>query len=142
MEKELDWKECIRQGIVRDMTPDPERAAHLVLMAMLRFEFWNREIENKFSALKVEAYYEVIKELVFAMLYRKGLDCSNHICLISYLKENVPDFDYETNKINELRRARNDIAYRGFNVSSDYLKKNELEFKWIIGKLKEIAEQA
>lgn len=137
----MDWKECIRQGVVKRTSPDDERALHLISIAVLRFEFWNREIDPKFSALKVEAYYEVIKELMFAMLYRKGFDCSNHVCLISYLAEHTADFDYETNKIDELRRIRHDIDYRGINVSSDYLKQNELEFKWIIQKLKDIAEK-
>ncbi|MFA5888394.1 MAG: hypothetical protein WC852_06820 [Candidatus Nanoarchaeia archaeon] len=140
MENALNWNECIRQGIAKHTEPDKERATHITCMAMLRFEFWDRKIDPKFSALKVEAYYEVIKELMFAMLYRKGFDCSNHVCLISYLAEHTADFDYETNKIDELRRVRHDIAYRGFNVSSNYLEQNELEFKWIIQKLKEKAE--
>jgi len=141
MEKALNWIECIRQGIVKQTEPDTERTRHLISMAMLRFEFWNREIDPKFSALKVEAYYEVIKELMFALLYKKGFDCSNHVCLISYLTEYISDFEYETMKIDELRIVRHDIDYRGFNVSSDYLEQNELEFKWIIQKLKEIAEK-
>lgn len=136
----MNWKECIEQGAVARIVPDAERASHLISMAMLRFEFWDRQIDSKFSALKVEAYYEIMKEIMFALLYKKGFDCSNHICLISYLVEHAPDFEYETMKIDELRRVRHDIGYRGFNVSGNYLKQNELEFKWIIQKLKEIVE--
>jgi len=36
-------------------------------MANLRLEFWDRKVEDKFTALKVEAYYDIIKELdIFA----------------------------------------------------------------------------
>ena len=138
----MDWNECIRQGIAKEAVPDFECAAHTTSMAMLRFEFWDRKIDPKFSALKAEAYYEIIKELIFAILYKKCFDCSNHVCLISYLAEHAADFDYEANKIDEIRRVRPDIAYRGFNVSSNYLEQNELEFKWIIGKRKDIGERA
>lgn len=136
----MGWKECIEQGAVTRIAPDAERAGHLITMAMLRLKFWSPEIDAEFSALKVEAYYEIMKELMFAMLYKKGFDCSNHVCPISYLAEYVPDFEYETMKIDELRKVRHDIGYRGFNVTGNYIKQNELEFKWIIQKLKEIAE--
>ena len=69
----MDWNECIRQGIAKEAVPDFERAAHTTSMAMLRFEFWDRKIDPKFSALKAEAYYEIIKELIFAILYKNAL---------------------------------------------------------------------
>lgn len=106
-------------------------------MANLRLEFWDKKIEDKFTAIKVEAYYDIIKELIFAHLYRNGFNCINHLCLIAYLKENISDFDYEIEKIDELRRIRNEINYRGFTVQKDFLDRNELEFKNIIRKLKE-----
>jgi hypothetical protein len=56
---------------------------------------------------------------------------------LCYLKEKFKDFDFETNKIDELRRIRNDINYRGFFVSKDYLERNELEFGSIIKRLSE-----
>ena len=95
----------------------------------------NKEIEDKFIALKVEAYYDIIKELIFAHLYRNGYNCTNHLCLIAYLKEKIEDFDFEIQKINELRKVRNEINYRGLTIKKDYLNRNELEFKNIIKRL-------
>lgn len=133
----MNWKECIDQGIITRTMPDEERAAQMLNMADLRFEFWNKEIEDRFIALKVEAYYDIIKELIFAHLYKKGFNCTNHLCLIAFLRENFKDFDFETEKIDELRKVRNEINYRGFSVKKDYLERNEFEFKNIINKLKE-----
>ena len=106
-------------------------------MVEIRFEFWNKPVEDKFITLKIEAYYDIIKELIFAHIYKAGYNCTNHLCLIAYLKEKIENFDFETQKINELRTIRNDINYRGFFVKKEYLKKNELEFKNIIKRLKE-----
>ena len=133
----MNWKECIDQNIITKTVPDEERAKQMLNMANLRLEFWDKKIEDKFTAIKVEAYYDIIKELIFAHLYRNGFNCINHLCLIAYLKENISDFDYEIEKIDELRRIRNEINYRGFTVQKDFLDRNELEFKNIIRKLKE-----
>jgi len=137
MPEKVSWKECIDQGIITKTTPDEERSSQMLNMADLRLEFWNKKIEDKFIALKVEAYYDIIKELIFAHLYKKGLNCTNHLCLIAFLKEHFKDLDFEIEKIDELRKVRNEINYRGFSVRKDYLKRNELEFKNIIKKLKE-----
>lgn len=107
----------------------------MLKMANTRLELWDKKIEDKYIALKVEAYYDIIKELIFAHMYKKGFNCTNHLCLIAYLKKNIPDFDYECNKIDELRQLRNEISYRGFAVKKDYLERNEPEFRSIIKRL-------
>ncbi len=137
MAEKMSWKECVEQNILTESVPDRERAAQMLKMAELRFEFWNQPVDDKFTTLKVEAYYDIIKELIFAHLYKNGFNCTNHLCLIAYLKEKFEDFDFETEKIDELRIARNDINYRGFSIKKDYLDRNELEFKNIIKRLKE-----
>ncbi len=106
-------------------------------MANLRFAFWDKDVDDKFIALKVEAYYDIIKELLFAHLYKNGYNCTDHLCLIAYLSQLKYDFDFEIQKIDELRKVRNEINYRGLTVKRDYLDRNELEFRNIIQRLKE-----
>ncbi|MBU0460407.1 MAG: hypothetical protein KJ597_06440 [Nanoarchaeota archaeon] len=134
---EMSWKECVDQNVITETQPDEERSKQMLQMANLRLEFWNKDVGDKFIALKVEAYYDVIKELLFAHLYKNGYNCTNHLCLIAYLKEKIPDFDFEIQKIDELRKVRNEINYRGLTIKKDYLERNELEFKNIIKRLKE-----
>jgi hypothetical protein len=135
MAEKMSWKECIDKGIISKALPDEGRALQMMKMACLRLEFWSRKIESKFVALKVEAYYDIIKELVFAHMYKNGFNCTNHLCMIAYLKEKFKDFDFEVEKIDELRKVRNEINYRGFFVQEDYLERNELEFQSIIENL-------
>ena len=137
MPEKMSWKECTDNNIIIKTPPDEERAAQTLKMANLRLEFWNKKIDNRFVALKVEAYYDIIKELIFTHMYKNGYNCINHLCLIAYLREKIEGFDFETEKINELRRVRNEINYKGFSVKKDYLERNDLEFKNIIKKLKE-----
>lgn len=136
MAKKMSWKECVEQGIITEGAPDNERSKQMLSMANIRLEFWDRKIEDKFIALKVEAYYDIIKELAFAHMYRRGFNCTNHLCLIAHLKKHISGFDFECDKIDELRQLRNEISYRGFGVKKDYLERNEPEFKAMIERLK------
>jgi len=128
----MTWKECVDKGIIIRTDSDVDRACKMHEMAKLRGEFWNQKIGSKFVSLRVEAFYEIIKELIYAHMYRNGFNCRNHLCLIAYLKEKFDDFDFEIDKIDELRRVRNEINYRGSQVSNDYFLRNELELKNII----------
>lgn len=141
MPEKMSWKECVDQNIITETVPDEERATQMLNMGNLRLEFWDKEIDDKFIALKVEAYYDIIKELIFAHIYKNGFNCINHLCLLAYLREKFEDFDFEIQKIDELRKVRNEINYRGFLVKKDYLDRNELEFKNIIKKLKDKLEE-
>ena len=133
----MTWGRCLEQGIVTRTKKDPERASRMLKMATLRMRFWDGPIKGEFAALKVEAYYDIIKELIFAHLYQSGYNCSNHLCLISYLRETFHHFDEEASRIDSLRKMRNDISYKGLIVSSGYLELNEPEFRHIITELKQ-----
>ena len=137
MANEISWKACVDEGIIIQTVPDKERSNQMLLMANLRLKFWDKKITDEFIVLKVEAYYDIIKELLFAHLYKNGYNCTNHLCLIAYLKEKIKEFDFEIQKIDELRKVRNEINYRGLTIKKDYLERNELEFKNIIKQLKE-----
>jgi len=131
---------CVDKKIIVETQPDVERAKQLLKIAKLRFECWSTICEDKYVVFKIEAYYDIIKELIFSHIYKKGYNCSNHLCLIAYLKEKMQDFDFEIQKIDELRKVRNEINYRGLNIKKDYLERNDLEFKNIITRLtKEIS---
>jgi len=138
MIEKMTFKECKDKGIIIETVPDEQRSFQLINMADLRLLFWSNINDSNAISLKVEAYYDVIKELIFAHIYKNGFNCSNHLCLIAYLKEKISDFDYEIQKIDELRKVRNEINYRGFIVKKDYLDRNELEFNNIISKLKQL----
>ena len=70
MPEKMSWKECVDKEIITKTTPDEERSVQMMNMADLRMKFWDKKIEDRFIALKVEAYYDIIKELIFAA-YKK-----------------------------------------------------------------------
>lgn len=137
MANEMSWKECVDEGVITKTVPDKEHSNQMLMMVNLRLKFWDKKVADEFVVLKVEAYYDIIKELIFAHIYKNGYNCTNHLCLIAYLKEKIKDFDFEIQKIDELRTVRNEINYRGLIIKKDYLQRNELEFKNIIKRLKE-----
>jgi len=141
MANEMSWKECVDERVITQTLPDEERSTQMLMMANLRLKFWGKKVADEFIVLKIEAYYDIIKELIFAHLYKNGYNCANHLCLIAYLKEKIKDFDFETQKIDELRKVRNEINYRGLTIRKDYLERNELEFENIIRRLKEELEK-
>lgn len=134
--QEYSWKRCIKEGFVIEAESNPKRANEIFALAELRYEFWCKEQDKKYFLLKIEAYYEIIKELLFALLANEGFKCSNHLCLVEYFKEKFPEKNYEFRLLNELRKARNDINYHGTKIPKSFLEKNELEFKHIIKFLK------
>jgi len=133
----ITWEECVERGIIQKIGSNPEIANKMFAMASLRLEFLDRDMEEKYTSLKIEAYYDIIKELIFANLYREGYNCSNHICLIAYSKIRFDFFKEEIRVINNIRKLRNDISYRGENISNGFLIQNEVKFKKIIKKLSE-----
>ncbi len=142
MANEMSWKECVDEGIITQSVPDEERSNQMLMIANLRLKFWDKKVADEFIVLKVESYYDIIKELIFAHLYKNGYNCTNHLCLIAYLKKKIEDFDFEIQKIDELHKVRNEINYRGLAIKKDYLERNELEFKNIIKRLKEELEKS
>jgi hypothetical protein len=137
MKKELmNWDVCLKEHVVC-VRPNEERVSEIIKMINLRISFWNSHIfEEKYTSLVLEGYYEIIKELLVALLLKEGLSSGNHECLISFLKEKYPSLIYESSVIHRLKGVRNDIAYRGFFAKKEYLEENKEEFDRIISVLK------
>lgn len=140
-EKEMmSWDRCL-QEYVKKVSKDKDKAKALLKMANLRYEFWTGlRFKPKYTSIAVDGYYEVIKELLTALLSLEGYKSENHECLISYLAQYYPAFAYEIGIIYQLKKIRNNIDYKGFFVKTEYLKRNELEFKHIIKTLQKIIE--
>ena len=109
------------------------RARSLVDMASDRF----KDIDKESKIYKiVEEYYEVIKELITALMYIDGLKTLSHKMLIVYLEETYKDFNKpEIMLVDELRVLRNNILYYGQKVEKEFLINNEDALKDIIDKL-------
>ena len=139
MKKELmDWDICKKEHIEK-VAVDKDKINSILKMGSVRLEFLKKqEFDKETASIITEGYYEVIKELLTALLLKYGLKSNNHECLISFFKNKFPKYEYEVNILHELKNIRNRIEYDGFFVDKSYLEKNKLEFEHIIGLLKEL----
>lgn len=89
------------------------------------------------TALIIADYYEIIKELITAILLLDGYKTLSHKDLIDYLQKKYSEFSTgEISVLDDLRILRNRVAYDGFFIEISYLDRNEILFKTIIQKLK------
>ncbi len=124
------------------ITPDKERAQSILKMISLleeRIELQNKE---RMTPLILSDYYEIIKELLTALLLLDGYKTLSHKDLIDYIAQNYKEFtNHEISLLHDLRIARNRIVYEGLFVDPSYLNRNEHFIKIIIRKLKTLVRK-
>jgi len=142
MAKEImNWDKCRRESI-REIEVDYEKIKSLLKMSEVRAGFLKKQkYDDKTCSIITEGYYEIIKELLVALLLKNGLKSENHECLISFFKMKYTQYEYESLMIYQLKNIRNRISYDGMFVEKDYLDKNKLEFEHIIEILKKLIEK-
>ncbi len=140
----MGWEKCLAEKTIREVEPDKERVRNILKMIELRQKLWGSLtalLDDEFFSLVVEGYYEIIKELLTAYVNLNGLESSNHECLIRYFQKENPNLVTEGEKIDELRKVRNKIDYRGFFVQKDFFERNDLEYQHIIKLLKKLVKE-
>ncbi|GEM_PF-4234461 len=100
-----------------------------------------REGTDENVPLIVEAYWEIIKQLITASLTLDGYKSYSQECLVSYLEEFYAFSHEELELIDELRELRNDIDYRGRYLEVDYLNRKKDKIQKVISKLEEEVEE-
>lgn len=131
----------MEEDLIR-VTPDKIKAKSILKMAEITLEMVKTIDENKFPSNAIKEYYEIIRELISALLLLDGYKTYGegaHKRVIDYLEKNYKQFlDYEISTINELRIIRNRISYDGFFVQEDYINRKKEVIEAIINKLREI----
>jgi hypothetical protein len=122
------------------ITPDNERAKSILSMVSLIEERIKNQDKAKFTSLIIADYYEIIKELITALLLIDGYKTLSPKDLIDYLNENYSEEIDASNLsvLDSLRILRNRIAYEGFFIEQSYLNRNQDNFNRIVQKLKHL----
>lgn len=121
------------------ITPNKEMAKNILKMISLIEERIKTQNTDKMASLIISDYYEIIKELITAVLLIDGYRTLSHKDLIDYIKKYYNEFSqHEASFLDNLRILRNRITYEGFQVEPSYLNRNKNLFKIIINKLKSI----
>lgn len=115
------------------VTPDKEKAKNLYKMVKIILKRIKSTDKASFTSLIISDYYEVIKELITAVLICKGIKTLSHKLLIEQIRSKLTEDEYYL--LDELRVIRNKINYDGFFVGMDYLNRKESRIKSIISKL-------
>lgn len=124
------------------ITPNKEKGKSILEIVSLLEERIRIQNKTKMTSLIISDYYEVIKELITAVLLVDGYKTLSHKDLIEYIKEKYKDFSQqEIFVLDNLRILRNRVTYEGYKIDISYLTKNEALFKTIIKKLKGILEK-
>ena len=114
------------------ISKDKERAKDLFEMAKERLELLKLIPKDKAYKI-IEEYYEVIKELLTAVMYIDGYKTLSHVKLIEYFSSNYKELDENQIKlIDTLRKFRIGIVYYGRKISQEFLINHEDEIKEII----------
>jgi len=92
--------------------PDAERARSIVKLAKLRYTRIKTYEHETESPLIIEGYYEVIKELITAILFIDGYKTLSHKDLIEYMRTNYSQTlsGNDLNLADQLRKYRNKIV--------------------------------
>ncbi len=121
------------------ISKDRERARDLFEMAKDRLELLKLVPKDKAYKI-IEEYYEIIKELLTAMMYLDGYKTLSHIKLIEYFASNYRVDEKKIKQIDTLRKFRIGIVYYGRKISKDFLINQEEEIKRIVKTLFGIVE--
>ncbi len=124
------------------VTPNKERARHILKIAEMTIERIRRVDINEFVTLTTKDYYDVIKELMTAVALLDGYKSEGegaHKKLIEYIEIKYKEFKkHEIQTIDDMREKRNRIYYEGLFLPEDYLDKRREDIKSAITKLKQI----
>lgn len=128
-------------GLIR-ITPNKEKAKHMLKIAEITVERLQRVDFKEFITLTIKDYYDVIKELMTAVALLDGCKTEgdgSHKKLIEYIEMNYKEFKrHEIQIIDDLREKRNRTYYEGLFIPEDYLEKRRDDIKSVIAKLKMI----
>ena len=123
------------------ISKDNVRAKDLYEMAGDRLELLRLIPKDKTYKI-IEEHYEIIKELLTAIMYLDGYKTLSHVKLIEYFSSNYKKVDErQTRLMDILRKFRNGIVYYGQKISQDFLVNNEDEIKEIIRILFKIVDE-
>ena len=127
----MSWEACTRT-FIRKVSPDPEKIASLIETALARRKFVQSiVVTEKNVSFIIENYYEVLKELLVALLLQHGMRSSNHQCLFTFFSREY-GHDAEVAVIKQLNYLRNRLEYYGEQMEYNYFKENHKSFEHII----------
>lgn len=134
----MDWNEC-KGEFIREVEIDPAKIKSFIDLTNHRYNFIHPiNVDSYNVSFIVENYYEIMKELLIALLLKQGLKSQNHQCLITYFYKTYPQYEFEANLILQMSYLRNRLDYYGESISIDFFNKYKNDFVSIIDLLNKL----
>lgn len=141
MRELMSWETCKNEHI-QNVQVDKEKIESIKRMCSIRQKIIPQiKLDDDTASVIATDYYEIIKELLVALMLKNKMKSDNHECLIAFFKHKFPKYEYEVNTIYQLKEVRNRVSYDGVFVKKEYVLMNQLEFENIIKILLELLEK-
>ena len=123
----ISFDEFLKQGTIKKITPDKNRADSLIEDAEKRKAFLEQvidkvQIDDENANYIIENVYDILIQLIRARLFLDGYKSSGegaHAAEVSYMKKLSFD-EAEIRFMDSLRNFRNRIKYYGKRYDKDY----------------------
>ena len=113
----MDWFECNKKRIVKEVSIDEELANSLINSSEKKNK--SQEIlplNDTTSESKISLAYDSLRELLEALSIKKGFKIYNHDCYTAFLKEILTE-SLMGDEFDEIRKIRNSINYHGKQIT-------------------------
>ncbi len=94
---------------MKKINPDISKMKQMRKMAAVREDFIEEHIDEKFIALHLETYHDIIQELLYAQLYKRGLFCKSEEAVLAFAIQYFPLCKQHKNMLAELYTCRKKI---------------------------------
>ncbi|HIH12902.1 TPA: hypothetical protein HA242_04210 [Candidatus Woesearchaeota archaeon] len=133
----MSWEECSAKHI-RKVEIDTDKVNSILKLCAVRLRVVKLiPLDAETASVIAEHFYEIMKELLIALLLLHTIKSDNHECLIAFFKKTYPEKEYETKVMYDLKAIRHKIDYEGLFVGKGYIERNRLEFIHIISFLQD-----
>jgi len=130
----MDWKECCKKRIVKEVSKDEELINSLIIKSKNKLESEKRlEMDEITASLKLSLAYDSLRALLEALSIEKGYKIYNHECYTAFLKE-ILNEKRLGDKFDDIRKIRNDVNYYDKELSIN-------EAKEVIKNIKELRKE-
>ncbi len=136
MKRILSFAQYIKQGIVKRIRPDLTKMKQMQKMARIRQEFLEEQVDEKFIAMHLEAYHDIIKELISAQMYQKGFFCKTQDSIIAFASKYSSLCKENTSLLIQLFTLRKKIHSLSSDEIKAFLDTNRQTLQKIISELK------
>lgn len=113
----MDWGECIKNKIVKDVNVDINKINSIRKVAYEKIKSANY-LPDDHMISKITLLYDALREFLEAKALEKGFKIYNHECYTAFLKE-ILEKTKEANLFDEIRKIRNGINYYGRQIDEE-----------------------